>query len=103
MGPAGPSGMATDILFTRAVANVSDSIAAKDALCTAEFGVAFRAASTYNIASLYRTEFSGGFAGTGAFTTTNYTAAPLATTTGSGVMYFTTMGGSTGVVACVSM
>jgi hypothetical protein len=95
--------MATDLLFTRAVTAVSDSTATKDALCAAEFGQTFRAASTHNIASLYRSELSMGFAGTGAFTTTNYTAVPLTVGGGSGVMSFTSMAGSTGAVACVRL
>jgi hypothetical protein len=95
--------MATDLLFTRAVTAVSDSIATKDALCAAEFGQTFRAASTNNIASLYRTEFMPGFAGTGAFTTTNYTAVPLGIGSGNGVLSFMSMAGSTGAVACVRL
>ena len=103
MGPAGPSGVGTDLLFTRAAAAFGDPVATKDALCTAEFGQAFRTASTHNIASLYRTEFLMQIAGTGAFTTSNYTANLLSTSTSNGIATFAAVGGAAGSVACVSI
>jgi hypothetical protein len=100
-GPAGPPGMGNDMLFTRAVAAFGDTVATKDALCVAEFGLGFRAASTYNVSSLYRTEITPLST---PFTTSNYTTNVHTVSTSSGSAGLANqIGPATGAVACVRL
>ena len=102
-GPAGPPGSGNDLLFTRATTTFGDTVANKDALCVAELGPAFRAASTYNIASLHKTEISVVGATAGAFTVSNYTAALITVGISSGTANFGSLAGAAGPVACARL
>ncbi|NUQ74400.1 MAG: hypothetical protein HUU21_12660 [Polyangiaceae bacterium] len=104
MGPQGPPGVSggptTFVRFTRATISSNDTIAAKDALCVAEYGAGFRTASWLDLTALYKSEVYSNHR----FTISNATisTAVYMDTSSSGYSFITNAGViQTVQVACV--